>query len=400
MTRQGQTGQLKRRIGPGLLTAYGVGVMVGAGIYVLVGTVAAEAGLYAPLAFLLAGLIAAPSALSYAELSTRIPEAAGEAAYVEAGTGSRFLGLLVGLAIVAGGTVSAAAVLRGGAGYLVAIVDIPFTLAVVVLGLALVAVAVVGVLESLAMAALFTVIEVGGLALVIWSGWHAPVSPDFATPAAPYLPGIGVAATLAFFAFIGFEDIVNMAEEVKRPERTLPIAIIASLVITTLLYAAVTITAVRAVPLEALGGSERPLALVYEAGGGPVAVLSAIAVAAALNGVLAQIVMAARVLFGLGKRGGLLGLFHHAHPRFGTPILATLLIGAAVLAASLALPVADLAGVTSTILLTVFTLVNGALILLKRRSPKAPFRVANWVPVVGLVFAVLALLAFALGGVS
>ncbi|PTQ71369.1 APC family permease [Celeribacter persicus] len=391
---------LKRRIGPGLLTAYGVGVMVGAGIYVLVGTVAAEAGLYAPVAFLLAGLIAAPSALSYAELSTRIPEAAGEAAYVEAGTGSRVLGVLVGLAIVAGGTVSAAAVLRGGAGYLTSFVDVPFNAAIVGLGLALIAIALIGVLESLAVAALFTVIEVGGLAMVIWAGWHAPVSPDFITPAAPYFPGIGVAATLAFFAFIGFEDIVNMAEEVKRPERTLPIAIIASLIITTLLYAGVTITAVRAVPLENLGGSERPLALVYEAGGGKGIVLSAIAATAALNGVLAQMVMAARVLFGLGKRGGALGVFHHAHPRFGTPVFATLLIGALVLIAALSLPVSDLAGVTSTILLVVFTLVNGALILLKRRSPKAPFRVANWVPVVGLIFAVLALLAFVLGGLS
>ncbi|WP_460274840.1 APC family permease [Celeribacter sp. ULVN23_4] len=391
---------LKRRIGPGLLTAYGVGVMVGAGIYVLIGSVAAQAGLYAPVAFLLAGLIAAPSALSYAELSTRIPEAAGEAAYVEAGSGSRFLGLLVGLAIVLGGSVSAAAVLRGGAGYLVGFVDIPFNLAVIGLGLALIAVAVVGVLESLAMAALFTVVEVGGLVLVVMAGWSAPVSPDFATPAAPYVSGIGVAATLAFFAFIGFEDIVNMAEEVKRPERSLPIAIIASLIITTLLYAVVTFTAVRAVPLDDLAGSERPLALVYEAGGGPIALLSAIAVIAALNGVLAQIVMAARVLFGLGKRGGLLGLFRHAHPRFGTPVLATLLIGAFVLVAAILLPVSDLAGMTSTILLVVFTLVNGSLILLKRRAPKAPFRVANWVPVVGMIFAVLALIAFVLGGVS
>lgn len=391
---------LKRRIGPGLLTAYGVGVMVGAGIYVLVGSVVAQAGLYAPVAFLLAGLIAAPSALSYAELSTRIPEAAGEAAYVEAGSGSRFLGLLVGLAIVLGGGVSAAAVLRGGAGYLVGFVDIPLNLAVIGLGLALIAVAVVGVLESLAMAALFTVIEVGGLVLVVMAGWSAPVSPDFATPAAPYFSGIGVAATLAFFAFIGFEDIVNMAEEVKRPERSLPIAIIASLIITTLLYAVVTFTAVRAVPLDDLAGSERPLALVFEAGGGPIALLSAIAVIAALNGVLAQIVMAARVLFGLGKRGGLLGLFRHAHPRFGTPVLATLLIGVFVLVAAVMLPVSDLAGMTSTILLVVFTLVNGSLILLKRRAPKAPFRVANWVPVVGMIFAVLALIAFVLGGVS
>ncbi|AJE47918.1 APC family permease [Celeribacter indicus] len=391
---------LRRRIGPGLLTAYGVGVMVGAGIYVLVGAVAAEAGLYAPVAFLLAGLIAAPSALSYAELSTRMPEAAGEAAYVEAGTGSRALGLIVGLAIVAGGTLSAAAVLRGGAGYLTGFLPVPFDLAVAGLGLLLVAVAVAGVLESLALAALFTAIEVAGLALVVWAGWSAPASPDWVAGAPPYLPGIGMAATLAFFAFIGFEDIVNMAEEVKRPERTLPIAILASLGITTLLYVLVTVAAVRVVPLEALAFSEQPLALVFEAGGGPLALLSAIAVAAALNGVLAQIVMAARVLFGLGKRGGALGLFHRAHPRFGTPVLATLLIGAAVIAAALLLPVSDLAGVTSTILLVVFTLVNASLLRLKRRRPEAPFTVPRWIPAVGLVFALLALAAFALGAMD
>lgn len=391
---------LKRRIGPGLLTAYGVGVMVGAGIYVLVGAVAAQAGLYAPLAFFLAGVIAAPSALSYAELSTRIPEAAGEAAYVEAGLGSRLLGVIVGLAIVLGGSVSAAAVLRGGAGYLTGFVDVPFAWAVVGLGLFLVGVAVIGVLESLAMAALFTVIEVVGLALVIWSGWLAPVSPDWSLPAQPYWPGVGVAATLAFFAFIGFEDIVNMAEEVKRPERTLPLAILASLMITTLLYILVTLTAVRAVPLEELSASERPLALVYQAGGGPSVLLSAIAVVAALNGVLAQMVMAARVLFGLGKHGGALAVFHRAHPRFGTPVLATTLIGAGVIVVALILPVADLAGVTSTVLLIVFTLVNASLIYLKRKAPQAPFRVPGWVPVLGLGFALLALVAFALGGLS
>jgi len=176
------------------------------------------------------------------------------------------------------------------------------------------------------------------------------------------------------------------------------LAIIASLIITTLLYAGVTVTTVRAVPIEDLAASERPLALVFEAGGGPIALLSAIAVIAALNGVLAQVVMAARVLFGLGKSGGVLSVFRHAHPRFGTPVLATVLIGVCVIGAALALPVSNLAGVTSTILLLVFTLVNASLILLKRSRPKAPFCIAPWVPWVGLVFALLALAAFALGG--
>ncbi|WP_417257690.1 APC family permease [Celeribacter sp.] len=390
---------LKRRIGPVLLTAYGVGVMVGAGIYVLVGAVAAHAGIYAPLAFLLAGLIAAPSALSYSELSTRIPQAAGEAAYIEAGFGSRFLGVIVGLGIVAAGTVSAAAVLRGGAGYFTGVFDLPWNMVIIVFGGGLVVVALVGVLESLALAALFTVIEIAGLALVVWAGWTAPVSPDWTASAPMYVPGIGIAATLAFFAFIGFEDIVNMAEEVRNPSRTLPIAIISSLIITALLYAGVTVAAIRAVPLEALAQSERPLALVYEAArGGDGQMLSLIAVVAALNGVLAQMVMAARVLYGLGGRGGPLGLFHHAHPRFGTPVVATVLVGASVIVAALLLPVADLAGATSFILLIVFAMVNGALIYLKRRLPAAPFRVPTWVPYAGLVLSVLALIVFGIAG--
>ncbi|WP_136441194.1 APC family permease [Pacificoceanicola onchidii] len=380
---------LKRRIGLPLLTAYGVGVMVGAGIYVLIGAVAGVAGAWAPYAFLLAGIVAAPTALSYAEFSTRYPEAAGEAIYVGRGFQRDWLGVLVGLAIVVAGTISAAAVLRGGAGYMLGLVPLPAVAVIVGLGGLLIGVALVGVLESLSLAALFTAIEVIGLALVVWAG--------FTVEPVPYdqvdIPwgGIGAGAVLAFFAFIGFEDIVNMAEEVREPERTLPRAILYSLAITSLLYALVAWVAVRAVTPEMLASSEQPLAMVWASGeGGDGRFLSAIAVFAALNGVLAQIVMAARVLFGLGRRGGALSVFQHAHPRFGTPGRATVLIGLAVITAALALPVAVLAEVTATVLLCVFVLVNLALILTKRRGERAAFEVPMAVPVTGLVLSILA----------
>lgn len=383
---------LKRRIGLGLLTTYGVGVMVGAGIYVLVGAVAGAAGVWAPLGFLLAGLIAAPSALSYAELAARIPEAAGEAAYVEKGLGWHGLALLVGLGIVAAGTISSAAVLRGGTGYLLSVLDLPFVWTVVALGAVLTLVAIMGVVESLALAALFTLAEVIGLVLVVWAGFSAPPVADWVAPPPPVWTGVGLAATLAFFAFIGFEDIVNMAEEVREPTRTLPRAILISLVITTGLYALVSLAAVRAVPMDALAGSDRPLALVWEAGSArSSAFLAAIASIAALNGVLAQIVMAARVLYGLGKRTPALAVFHRAHPRLGTPWLATLLLGTLTIGAALALPVAQLAEATSTILLVVFAIVNIALIALKRRAPEAPFHVPAIVPWTGLLTALAAL---------
>ncbi|MDA5094467.1 amino acid permease [Aliiroseovarius sp. KMU-50] len=387
-----QSAPLKRNLGLTLLTLYGVGVMVGAGIYVLVGSVAAQAGIWAPLAFLVAGLIAAPSALSYAELSSRIPEASGEAAYVEKGLNSHFLAVLIGLAIVLAGTVSAAAVLKGGVGYLTAIIDVRAEWAIIGVGAALTLVAIIGVLESLSLAAVFTVTEVLGLAIVIYAGFTAAPVPEAATLTMPHWPGVAGAAVLAFFAFIGFEDLVNMAEEARDPTRVVPRAILIALAITTLLYILVSLAAVRAVPVEALANSERPLVLVWEAKftASPV-ILGAIAVAAALNGVLAQIVMAARVLYGLGRREKRLRVFYRAHPKFGTPALATFLLGAAVILAALLLPVSDLATLTAIVLLMVFAVVNLALIALKRREPNAPFRTATWIPWAGLIASVLAL---------
>ena len=323
------TDALKRRIGPGLLTAYGVGVMVGAGIYVLTGAVAGTAGIWAPVAFLLAGLVAAPTALSYAEFSTRLPEAAGEAAYIAEGLKSGGLAVLVGLAIVLVGTLSAGAVLRGGVGYLINAVDIPVWLAILGLGLVLTGVAVMGVLESLALAAVFTAIELGGLALVIWAGMSAEASADWVQAAPPHWAGIGLGAGLAFFAFIGFEDIVNMAEEVRNPTKTLPRAIILSLIVTSVIYALVSMAAVRAVAPFDLSHSSQPLVDVWHARtGAAAAFLSAIAVAAALNGVLAQIVMASRVLFGMGRDRAGLALFAHTSARFGTPVTGTIVVGA------------------------------------------------------------------------
>ncbi|WP_137699801.1 APC family permease [Marimonas lutisalis] len=379
--------QLKREIGTGLLTAYGVGIMVGAGIYVLTGAAAGQAGMWAPVAFLIAALVAVPTALSFSELSARIPEAAGDSAYVEIGLNQHWLAVLVGFINVVAGTIAAAAVLRGGVGYLISFVDIPFAWAVVGLGIALTAIAIIGVVESLAFASLLTLIEVTGLMLVIWAGFNAAPVEAYALPLpAPEWNGITTAVLFAVFAFIGFDDVVNMAEETRQPGRTMPRAILLALAITAVLYALVSLAAVRAVPREVLGASERPLALVWEAGmhSNP-AFLAAIAVAAALNGVLAQIVMASRVLFGLGRRTPWLEMFYHAHPRFGTPVLGSAMIGGVVIVAALALPVATLAEVTTLALLIVFSIVNAALIGVKRTQPEAEFSVSVIWPWLGIL---------------
>jgi len=386
--------ELKRNLGLGLMVFYGVGVMVGAGVYVLIGAVAGTAGIYAPLAFLLAGLIAAPTALSYAELSSRHPEAAGEAAYVEASFGRQWLVVLTGLSVVLVGSISAAAVMRGGIGYLNGLVGIDTTLAVVLIGSALVLVAVIGALESLAVAALFTLIEVLGLLAVTGAGFLAEPSVDWSVMPSPSLAGIGSGAVLAFFAFIGFEDMVNMAEETRDPKKTMPKAIILSLIITSVLYAVVSWAAVRSLGIEELAASEQPLALVWERSTGSSArFFSLIAVVAALNGILAQLVMASRVLMGMGRRYRGMRLLSKVYPRFGTPALATVLVGGIVMSISLAAPVQVLAELTSFLLLLIFVMINTSLIVLKRRGASDGFEVPIWVPVLGVLGSFLALIS-------
>ncbi|RMH43507.1 MAG: amino acid permease, partial [Alphaproteobacteria bacterium] len=252
-----------------------------------------------------------------------------------------------------------------------------------------------GVRESLGFAATLTAVEVGGLVMVIVAGFLAAPSADWQAPAsvAEAVPGPLAAATiLAFFAFIGFEDMVNMAEETREPARTVPRAILAALALTGLLYMLVAFAAVRAVPVAVLAASEQPLALVWQAGTafGP-GVLAAIAVAAALNGVLAQIVMAARVLLGIGRRVPAFSALAAIDARFGTPVRATLLIGVALILGALLLPVATLAGITSGLLLLVFTAVNLALLRLKGRTPRPAFSVPVWVPALGAALSVGAL---------
>jgi amino acid transporter len=388
-------GGLRRRIGLPLLTAYGVGIMVGAGIYVLTGVAAGAAGMWAPVAFLLAGVVAIPSALSFAELSARIPEAAGDSSYIEIGLGLHWLAVLVGWVNVVVGTLTGSAVLRGGVGYLTAIVDIPTAWGIVALGAILTVIAIVGVLESLLFAGLLTVVEVAGLLLVAAAGFLAAPVAEWSVPLpAPEWSGIAVAVIFGFFAFIGFDDMVNMAEETHSPHSILPRAILLALAITAVLYALVSLAAVRAVPRDVLGDSERPLTLVWEAGTGTGSgFLALIAVAAALNGVLAQIVMSARVLFGLGKRSPSLRRFRVTSPRFGTPVLGTILVGTVTVGGALALPVDTMAELTTWALLAVFAVVNVSLIGVHRLQPETPFPVPRWVPWLGAITCVATLVA-------
>ncbi len=397
--------ELARRLGPGLLTLYGVGTTIGAGIYVLIGEVAARAGAWTPVAFLLAALLAGATALSFTELSARMPKSAGEALYVREAFGSDRLSLLVGLMVAAAGLISAASVVVGGVGYLRTLIVIPEAAAIVVLCATLGGLAVWGIAESTLAAATLTLVEIGGLVLVIVTGISVggeaglPLE-EILAPSAPFpLVGVFAGAVLAFYAFIGFEDIVNVAEEVKDPARTMPIAIVATLVIAGGLYLAVSITALAVLPLVELAGAEAPLALVYAAGGGDARILGAIAVLATVNGVLVQMVMASRVLFGLSRQGSLPAVLGRVHPITRTPVVATVLVVSVILVLALSFPIATLAGTTSLVTLAVFAVCNLALWRLKRRGGPVPQEVPTlpiWLPLIGAAVS-LAVLAVEIG---
>jgi APA family basic amino acid/polyamine antiporter len=383
---------------------YGVGITIGAGIYVLIGAVAGYAGIYAPWSFVLAALVMAFTVASHAEMSTRIPVSAGETAYVKAAFHSRWFSTLTGLLTVAIGVVSSSAVTLGSAGYIAQFTDLPQTLIVVVIVVALGAVAGWGILESVVLAGLFTLIEVGGLLAIVVAAIYRDVPFVAALAQTPpfdatVLSGIGFASLLAFFAFIGFEDLANVVEEVKVPHRDLPRAMVLTLVIATTLYVAVAAIAVSVVAPEKLAESPAPLSLVFSAVAGiSPATISVIAIVATLNTILAQMTMAARVIYGMARQGDLPKIAGHVHPPTATPLFATALIVVLVIVLAIGVSLERLAESTSLATLAVFALVNLALLRLRQRryhTPGPHERVPIWVPIAGLATC-LAMIASAL----
>ena len=386
-----------------MLVLYGVGITVGAGIYVLVGEVAGRAGIYAPWSFVLAAIVMAFTVASYAELSTRFPVSAGEAAYVRSAFQSRLLSTMTGLLTVVIGVVSSATVTLGSAGYIEQLVDLPRNAIVVLVVAILGGIAAWGILESVLLASLFTVIEVGGLLSIIAFGIHAKLPIAGALMHLPplemgTLSGIGFGSLLAFFAFIGFEDLANVVEEAKAPHRDIPRAMVLTLVISTILYVLVAGVAISAVSLEKLSSSSAPLSLVFrEVAGVSPTTITLIAIVATLNTILAQMTMAARVIYGMARQGDLPSTLARVHPSTGTPLIATALLVVLIIPLALLVSFMSLAESTSLATLAVFALVNLALLrlrYLKIVSAGPHVVVPIWVPAVGLL-ACLAMIASA-----
>jgi APA family basic amino acid/polyamine antiporter len=394
-------GKLRRTLGLTALISYGVGDILGAGIYALVGKIAGIAGPASWLAFCVALAVAALTALSYAELGSRFPRSGGESFFCQQAFRSSGLALLVGWLVLSSGVVSLATVSRAFSGYafeLIAVAPSPMLeLASVFLFLVILGgINFRGIQQSSRANIVCTVVEAAGLLFVIAVG-IAFLATDVPEPVAdesnavnwPTWMAIGQAAAVAFFAFIGFEDMVNVAEEVRSPKRNIPIAIIAALLIAGTVYIAVVWVATAVVPPAELANSQAPLLEVVRraAPAVPIWSFTTVALFAVANTGLLNFVMASRLLYGMSQQGLVPDWLGQVHAGTKTPHVSIVIVFVAALALASSGTLVLLAGTTSALLLTVFLSVNLALVAIKRRDPgeRGGFRIPIGVPMVAAI---------------
>jgi len=405
-----QQPELRRVMGPGLLLLFVVGDILGTGVYALTGDVAAEVGGAAWVPFLVAFLIATVTAFSYLELVTKYPQAAGAALYAHKAFGIQFVTFLVAFVVMCSGITSASTASRFFAANFETAFDLDWGKAgIVIVALLfmamLAAVNLRGVGESVKLNVALTIIEISGLLMVILVGLWAftgGADVDFSRVVAfetaadknAFL-AVTAATSLAFFAMVGFEDSVNMAEETKDPVRVFPKVLLSGLAIAGFVYVLVAIVAVALVPIGTLEASDTPLVEVVKAGapGLPIEdILPFISMFAVSNTALINMLMASRLIYGMARQHVLPPVLGAVHPRRHTPwvaIMFTTLIAFGLIFYVTAFANSDaiavLGGTTSLLLLAVFAVVNVAVLVLRRdvREAGGHFRTPTALPVIG-----------------
>lgn len=386
--------QLSRSIGLLALIIYGVGDMIGAGIYGTIGVAAGHMGNAVWLSFLVSMAAALLTGLTYASLSSRYPYAAGTAYVAKRAFGSPFLSFVVGLAAIASGLTSMAA---GGRVFAATLgPSLPTFHPLVLAGLFLLGLTIInfrGIKECVWVNVICTAIEVGGLLLIIWMALPYFGTVNYLeTPGGLLTPGLVMTgAVLTFFAFVGFEDLLNLAEEVKDPERTMPRGIILAVLCTTIIYVLVSIAAVSVVPYARLADPANGAPMAQIAGkaavGVPPWLFTGITLFAVANTALMNFIMGSRLVYGMSRQRLLPDWLGVVHSGRKTPHRAILILALIVGLLSVSGGVADLASATSLLLLLVFALMNAALIRLKwhAEEPKGRFEVPTIVPVAGFL---------------
>jgi APA family basic amino acid/polyamine antiporter len=362
---------LKRVLGLSEVTAGGVGIIIGAGIYVLLGAATAHAGPAVWISFLLAAMLSALTGLSYAELSSMFPSAAGEYEYTRRAF-PEWIAFTVGWTMIMGLVVAAATVSIGFGRYVGHFLAIDARLAALALLATVSVVAMIGVKQSARLTLGLSAIQVGGLVLVVAIGLPHVGEVDLLTGNG--LRGVLSAAALVFFAFIGFDEVITLAEETRDPTRTVPRALLLALGLSTLLYIAVAVAAVSVLGATALASSPRPLAdvMAHVLGEHGAMAVAAIAILTTTNTTLLTLTAASRVTYGMARAGAMPRALAFVQPDRGIPMRAIIAVGssAAIFAAVGEFTV--IAAVTDFAVYVVFLAVNATVIALRRTRADVP----------------------------
>lgn len=394
--------RLKREISLFSAIIYGVGIILGAGIYALVGEAAGIAGNAVWASFLLAAIVSSFTGMSYMELVSVFPKAAAEYVYVKKAFNRKTLAFVIGFFTVAVSIISASTVSLGFGGYMQSLLGIPMIPAALGLIVLLTAINMMGISKSSKMNIIFTAVEIAGLVIIIciafFSGSVGSVN-YFETPAG--ITGIISAAALIFFAYIGFEELANITEEVKNPRRNVPIALIASVIITTVLYILVSVSVVSLMNWEDLGCSTAPLSDAASAvlGGNSFTMMSVIALFATANTVLISFIVASRAIYGMSRDSSMPKVLCRVSAKTGAPWVALLVVMAASLAFVMIGDIKTVASITDFGVFLIFISVNISAIVLRYRMPnlkrrfKTPLNIGKFplIPLFGLLSSLLLL---------
>lgn len=368
---------LKRELGLLEVTLSGVGIILGAGIYALIGKATALAGNSVWISFGIASLIAVFTGLSYAELSSMFPKASAEYEYTSNAFGKR-LAFIIGWLIILSGAIGASTVALGFGGYFKGLFDTPIIDSALILIIALSFLLFRGIKESAWFAIISTLIESAGLILIIFIGIPYIGKVDyFEMPQG--LTGVFQASALVFFAYTGFESIVKLSEETKNPEKTIPRGLIVAIAISIVLYVLVAISAVSVMGWEKLAASDAPFAeLAFDAFGSDAFILlSMIALFATANTVLMFMLGASRIMYGMADSYTLPSVLASVHSSRRTPWIAIGVTSVLSILFVFAGDIAFVANVVNFTLFVTFFVINAAVILLRYKEPqmKRPFRV-------------------------
>lgn len=389
--------ELKRTLNYAEVTFFATGVILGAGIYTIIGQAAGSGGNMLWLSFLIAAITALMTAFSYAELVGLFPKAGGEFVYVKNAMGNN-IALVVGILVTFCGIGGGATIAIGFAGYLSQLLPLPPTLsALAIIGL-IFWINVAGIRQSSAVNILFTLAEIGGLLFVVFAAW-----PKIGTAAYLELPpeglkGLLVAAALSFFAFTGFEDAVKLAEETRQPEKTIPRALFTASGIVIVLYLVVVVAAISAVPFDQLAQTNSPLSAITQTRYGRTGalIIAVIALFSTSNSLLSNMMGASRILYSMAKEKKLRLLAAISEKRH-TPYTALMLI--AVITGSLSLigEIKTVGLLTNFFVFNTFLFVNASVIYLRIKNKEAPrpFRIPGNIgnlPVVSMLGLLMTLL--------